>query len=375
MRLHQSRTLAAAALVALCGLSAAEARDLRVASASPPTHPSYDPAYVTFIAKLEELSGGALTATHYGMEVVNLRGSVSALESGVVDIANILQPYFPADFPNSMLLADLAPLGEVGSGIAAATVEYLATCGDCQSEFSDKGLVYLTSVSTPSYDILTGDKPVRTIEDLQGMRLRSPGAAFSIWIKEMGAIPAEISFNDEYEAMQSGLIDGTIAPPVNLVGNRLSEVTKYYTPVGVGTFNTSSTFTVRKDTWAELSEEERGFLVRAALAGSVRFEPRSREAGAEGLEELVASGGEILEPSEALIERTRELQAAAIDAAIENGNTVYSIADAETKARRFAELVKKWNAIMEPIQDDPDAMAQALYDEVWSKIDLSTYGL
>lgn len=372
---RMSLSIALSAFAVAVAGHAATAGELRVASGSPPTHPSYDPVYTTFVAELPTLSGGALTAKHFGMEVVTLGTGMASLESGVVDVANVLMQYFPADFPNSMLLADLAPLGQVGSGMAAATVEYYVTCEDCQKEFAAKGFVYITSVSTPTYDILTTKKPVRTIADLAGLRLRSPGAAFSLWIKTMGAIPTEISFNEEYEALQGGLIDGTIAPPVNLVGNRLSEVTKYYTPVGVGTLNATSTFSVRAETWKGLSTEERRALVDAALLGSVKFEPVSRKAGTDGLKLLTDAGGEVLEPAEDLVAKTKALQAEAIAAAVENGNARYKIADPEGKAARFAALVEKWNAIMLPIQDDPAAMTAALKSEIWDKVDLASYGM
>lgn len=375
MNLRFVSTVAATVAAVAVAVLPAAATELRVASGSPPTHPSYDPVYTTFIEELPTLSNGELTAKHFGMEVVTLGTGLSSLESGVVDIANVLMQYFPADFPNSMLLADLAPLGTVGSGMAAATVEYYVTCDDCQKEFANKGIVYITSVSTPTYDILTTKKPVRTIADVAGLRLRSPGAAFSLWIKTMGAIPTEISFNEEYEALQGGLIDGTIAPPVNLVGNRLSEVTKYYTPVGVGTLNATSTFSVRSDTWKSLTEPQRRALVNAGLAGSVWFEPKSRELGVNGLKLLTDAGGEILEPAQDLVDGTTALQADAIAAAIDNGKSLYKIDDPEGKANRFAALVEKWNAIMLPIQDDPAAMTEALKREIWDKVDLNTYGM
>lgn len=372
---HSLKLMAATALIAASVVTGAFATELRVASGSPPAHPSNNPVYTTFIEELPKLSNGELTAKHFGLEVVTLGNGLASLESGVVDIANVLMQYFPADFPNSMLLADLAPLGTVGSGMAAATVEYYVTCEDCQKEFANKGIVYITSVSTPSYDLLTTKKSVSKIEDLAGMRLRSPGAAFSLWIKTMGAIPTEISFNDEYEALQGGLIDGTIAPPVNLIGNRLAEVAKYYTPVGVGTLNATSTFSIRSETWKNLSEEERRAIVNAGLAGSVKFEPVSREAGEQGLEEMKKNGGEIVEPSEELVAKTKALQADAIASAVENGKTTYNITNPQEKADRFAALVEKWNAIMEPIQDDPAAMTEALKSEIWDKIDLKTYGM
>jgi TRAP-type C4-dicarboxylate transport system substrate-binding protein len=360
------------ALLASSGASVA--LELRVGSASPPAHPSNNPMYTVFMKKLAEASGGDLTAKHYGLEVANLRGMPAALKSGVLDVGNVLPGYFPADFPNVALAAELAPLGQYGSAMVAATTEYFTSCADCLKEFTSKGLLYITSTATPTYDIITTKKPVRTVADLKGMRLRSPGASFSRWIKAMGAIPAEISFNEEYEALRGGLIDGTIAPPVNLIGNRLVEVTKYYTPMKVGTFHATSSFTVRLATWKKLSVKQRNALVTAALAGVTTFEPKSRELGTKGLDALKKKGGAIIKPSKELVAASEALQAKAIESAIKAGKLRYKVADAEAKVKRYAALIRKWNKIIAPIQNDTAAMSKSIYDQVWSKIDVSKYG-
>ena len=365
-------TVAVATLAMSSG--AVSALELRVASGGPPAHPSYNPMYLTFMKELPKLSGGGLTTKHFGLEVANLRGMPAALKSGVIDVGNVLPGYFPADFPNVALVAELAPLGQSGVAMAAATSEYFATCADCQKEFAKLGLVYTASASTPTYDILTSKKPVRTVADLKGMRLRSPGGSFSRWIKAMGAIPAEISFNEEYEAMRGGLIDGTIAPPVNLLGNRLVEVVKYYTPMKVGTFHATSGFTVRQATWQKLDVKQRKALVMAALYGVTTFALRSREVGKKGLEAMVKRGGKIIQPSAELVAASKALQAKAIEAAIEAGKTRYKIADAEEKVKRYAALVAKWNKIVAPIEESSTKMAEAIWQQVWSKVDLAKYG-
>ncbi len=41
----------------------------------------------------------------------------------------------------------------------------------------------------------------------------------------------------------------------------------------------------------------------------------------------------------------------------------------------FLALVDKWTAIAESVDNAPEAMAAKMYDEIWSKVDYTTYGL
>jgi TRAP-type mannitol/chloroaromatic compound transport system substrate-binding protein len=191
----------------------------------------------------------------------------------------------------------------------------------------------------------------------------------------MGGIPGEISFNEEYEALQSGLLDGSIAPADNLIGNRLIEVVKYYTPVAVGTFHATGNFTASKETWKKLTVDQRKALVRSALSGATNFEVTQRNSGAKAVEQLVAKGGQVVEPSAELLEASRKTGEGAIATAIELGTSKYNVADPEGKVKRFAALVEKWRKLAEPIKDDPEAIAQKMWDEIWTKVDFETYGM
>src|SRR5690606_37022540 len=132
------------AAVITAGLaSGASALELRVGSGGPPTHPSNDPTYTTFIEKLGEVSGGAMTARHLGLEVATLANAKSNVQSGVLDVGNLLMLYFAADFPRSMIVSELATLGTSGQAMSGAVTEYLLNCAPCIEEFSRQGLVYL----------------------------------------------------------------------------------------------------------------------------------------------------------------------------------------------------------------------------------------
>jgi TRAP-type C4-dicarboxylate transport system substrate-binding protein len=76
--------------------------------------------------------------------------------------------------------------------------------------------------------ITTVKKPVRTLEDMKGLKIRSTGLATKI-VEALGATPVAMPKGDQYDAMQKGVVDGTVSSPNELLGWKVAEVAKYST--------------------------------------------------------------------------------------------------------------------------------------------------
>ena len=72
------------------------------------------------------------------------------------------------------------------------------------------------------------NKPIRSPEDLKGLRIRTPPAP--IWqesVKALGAIPTAMNFGDIYTGLQQKAVDGAELVYANIFGASLFEVLKY----------------------------------------------------------------------------------------------------------------------------------------------------
>ena len=152
---------------------------------------------------------------------------------------------------------NFALVGRNSHVMALAMSEYVVTCEACLKEFSDVGIVFLGAGSSDVYGLLT-TKPVRTADDLKGLRLRSGGAPYSRWAEHFGATGVAMGVGDTFEGMSQGTIDGTMASVVDALSFRLIDVAKYVTRVPIGTYHVTSNFTVAKSTCDSLSDQEKG---------------------------------------------------------------------------------------------------------------------
>jgi TRAP-type C4-dicarboxylate transport system substrate-binding protein len=70
-------------------------------------------------------------------------------------------------------------------------------------------------------------KPVKTLEDVKGLRIRSPGGHQTNYIKALGAEPIFMPLGDVYLAMETGTIDGIVTCPPLIMSFKLHEVAKH----------------------------------------------------------------------------------------------------------------------------------------------------
>ena len=77
-------------------------------------------------------------------------------------------------------------------------------------------------------EITSSVKPVRTADDLAGMKIRVPGAAaYADLFKALGAAPTSIQFNEVYPALQTKIVDGQENPLGLIETSKFYEVQKY----------------------------------------------------------------------------------------------------------------------------------------------------
>ena len=93
--------------------------------------------------------------------------------------------------------------------------------------------------NSDSASLMSRAKPIRTLEDIKGMSIRTPSAAQSAQLEALGAIPIDMPANQIYNNLDRGVIDASMIPMSAALDFKLIEVTKYFTinaPLGRSPF-------------------------------------------------------------------------------------------------------------------------------------------
>lgn len=167
--------------------------------------------------------------------------------------------------------------------------------------------------TTDPGQLFTVEKQVKSLEDLKGMKIRSPSAETSEWLESLGATPVSMPMNENFEALERGVVDGTIAPWEAVMTWGLDEVIDYAT---VGNFYATTMFVVmNEDVWNELGEENQTAIEE--LTGKKMATKTGKafdEIGQEAVEQAKEKGIEIYELSDEELEEWSEF----INPTIEN---------------------------------------------------------
>jgi len=92
------------------------------------------------------------------------------------------------------------------------------------------GLYVLGNVYSGFRHMLSVDKPIKTLADLSGMKMRVPNATIYVQMFEcMGANPTTTAFSETYQALQQGVVVGCECDLANICQQNWQEVNNYMT--------------------------------------------------------------------------------------------------------------------------------------------------
>lgn len=173
---------------------------------------------------IEERSGGKIMVDIYSGGQL---GGDNEIHQGVRDgsiqfISSMISGL--VDFVPESAVFDLPNLFPDVETMRASLKAYKDTFdGYCQA-----GGIKLLGFSDAGFRQLTSNKPVASVDDIAGIKLRVMNNQYHIaYWEALGANPLPMDFNEVYMGLQQKTIDGQENPYMNIVGNSMQEVQDY----------------------------------------------------------------------------------------------------------------------------------------------------
>jgi TRAP-type C4-dicarboxylate transport system substrate-binding protein len=272
------RLLSCAFLVLAAG--SAGATVLTYATPYGPNH-TFSRADKTWMAWVADKSGGSLTIRPiWSGGLISSDQSLIELRHGVADIGLITPIY--AHGGTHLLRV------QTGFYAGAKTFEqqvqmYRCLAADSPEYASEmQGLKVLAIQGGTLPGLLSRTREVRTLGDLQGMRIRVPTELLNV-MRDLGADPVTMPMGEVYSSLAKGVLDAVVAPADTLKSLHFGEVAKHYTELEVprGAYPARA---MSERRWNALTPEEQRLLEasipvwEAAMAKETRAAVQSGEA-------------------------------------------------------------------------------------------------
>jgi C4-dicarboxylate-binding protein DctP len=118
----------------------------------------------------------------------------------------------PYIFPSKDVLRAVTE-GAVGQGL----LKKLETKGIIGLAYWDNG-----------FKVMSANKPIKLPQDVKGLKMRIQSSkVLDAQMRALGALPQSMAFSEVYQALQTGVVDGTENPPSNMFTQKMHEVQKF----------------------------------------------------------------------------------------------------------------------------------------------------
>lgn len=242
-----------------------------------PKHPMNAAVFTPFAERLAEVSGGKMAVQQFPGGALNSvpPKQYSILLDGVADIVFTLPGYTGETFP----MTNVINLPGICSDAITCTEALHRVKDDIEAEYDAKILV-LWANAPPV--LLTRDKPIRSLEDLAGLKVRVTSSGQVPFVEALGASPVGQPVSVVNQNLANGVIDAISIDPSSIGSFKLHEVAKYLTTWFPGS-GSAFVLLMNNGVYDSLSEEEKGWVDAAADASLA-------QSGAEGFEASTQNG-------------------------------------------------------------------------------------
>ena len=294
-RVFATSAVVAASLAAMTNATAQEKKHSFSMATSWGGGPLQEVCVKGFADTVKKMTGGRISIEVFPAGTLGPALKVSeTVKNGVAQMGHLWIGYDWGADPTAVLFG-----GYAGSTDTEKMLHWLYRDGgaELQAEWRKEkfDLISMPLCARTAEVFLHSRKPVKTLDDLKGLKLRTAGAWLEI-SKGMGAAPVTMPGGDVYPSLERGAIDATEWG--TLWENKapgFHRVTKYVIIPGVHQPTAPFELVMNKDAWAEMSEADQSLVRDAAFMTTMNYWLTLGQEDAKALAFYTEQGNEVVE--------------------------------------------------------------------------------
>jgi TRAP-type C4-dicarboxylate transport system substrate-binding protein len=289
-------------LLAAPRLAIAQQANLTMSSWVPPAH--HITVYLrSWAAEVEKATDGRVKFQMLSKHPSAPQGTLDAVKDGLVDLSYVTASYTPARHT----LPTLPELPGFGATAEANSVAYSRVHWKRFHQAGEYKGVKLLGVFTHGPGQMLTKNKIATIQDLQGLKVRTGGGVAEAVARAIGASPFVKPAGESYELLSSGVADATFFPIEAVASFKLEKVLGQATVFPGGLYSSSFGFFMNEAKWTAMSKRDQDAIEAIAGEHIARVAGKSwDEADRKGFEALRAAGVPVVNASPELAEEVRK---------------------------------------------------------------------
>lgn len=343
----------------------------------PDTHPLTRHGYIEWAAKVEEQSKGDLTIRVFtGEALLPAAAHLSGLRDGIADLTYHAGTYTPSELGEDNVVAIMGITLQDNIVVASAVSDFYLNDPAMRAMFERNGIVFLGGYATPPYVLMCRTK-VESLADIQGKKIRMPGAIHGEFAKAVGAVPVNVPSTEMFTGLEKGQLDCAANAANDLKSRSLWDVAKHVTTIDLGSYYAGWLHAANANTWQSLTPEQRRVLLDTISETLIETSIGYTAMADEAMKEAPDHGVEVHEPADDLQQALDDFNQNKVrEIAVSEGKERFGLEDPEGLVDRFEQTLEKWRKLFDGVdRKNADALKQIVRENLYSKVDENSYGL
>ena len=223
----------------------------------PPSHHLVAGVTMPLCKDMETATSGRVKCNLLPKSVVAAPQTLDAVRDGLADLSFIVHGYTPGRFA----VTDAVEFPFLGDTSEATSVAYQRIHDRMLAKQDEhKGVRVLGVFTHGPGQIFNTKRPVTSLKDLDGMKIRVGGGLVNDVAKALGTVPMLKPAPESYELLSQGVADGVFFPKESIFSFKLDSLVKHATFVPGGLYNVSFAMVMNEAKWKQISPADQAAI-------------------------------------------------------------------------------------------------------------------
>jgi TRAP-type C4-dicarboxylate transport system substrate-binding protein len=359
------------ALGLLASPGAAQNTTWKYTSWTPPSSINNVYGTIPMFESIEKITGKKFIVQNFmGAQLFNNRTTLKGVADGVADAGVVVPAFTPQELKHAAIITDAVALfTDDWASTPAANEALFTVCPECMKDFHDNNTISLG---------VYGGTQLRTqcvvdvpdVAALKGLKVAGVSSMTARWAERIGQVRQQIGPGDLLPALQRRQVDCTMSPLEFMFTLSLQDVVKTVVDHPLGAFPAIHLMTVNRKSWQALSPAYKKLILEEMPKAIARSTGAYANGDAKARKVAAEKGIKIVTFPELDAIWTDFVKTEKEKTVIELAAARGISAEVTTKVlNAHLSLLPKWKKIMDERGRNEEALAKAMWDEIFSKLD------